>query len=257
MGFENEVEQSVRRPYRYRLTAGSSGHASSPHPSSREGHHSTTGWISSVLLLRLIVHGSHAATTSRALARRLAVIMHRSFGYPSLGDILNKNNHASGWQSTTIPPLLRKPSVRASKRAKWLILASCMSEPYMAGAGGQTTVIVPSHDLVVVRLGHYKSGAEAKLTIGVFVRPIRIPQCVQAIRVVSPRSAASQGPDRHHRRRRSVARRAGFGNGRATVLRFAQEGARVRSVRSCSFSESACIVDGSRACPLPTPVPAY
>jgi len=31
---------------------------------------------------------------------------------------------------------------------------------YMAGAGGQTALIVPSHDLVVVRLGHYK-GAEA------------------------------------------------------------------------------------------------
>ena len=27
---------------------------------------------------------------------------------------------------------------------------------YMAGAGGQTTMIVPSHDLVVVRRGHYK-----------------------------------------------------------------------------------------------------
>jgi CubicO group peptidase (beta-lactamase class C family) len=27
---------------------------------------------------------------------------------------------------------------------------------YMAGAGGQTTLIVPSHDLVVVRLGHYR-----------------------------------------------------------------------------------------------------
>jgi CubicO group peptidase (beta-lactamase class C family) len=27
---------------------------------------------------------------------------------------------------------------------------------YMAGAGGQTTVIIPSHDLVVVRLGHYR-----------------------------------------------------------------------------------------------------
>ena len=30
---------------------------------------------------------------------------------------------------------------------------------YMAGAGGQTTLIIPSHDLVVVRLGHYR-GAE-------------------------------------------------------------------------------------------------
>lgn len=27
---------------------------------------------------------------------------------------------------------------------------------YMAGAGGQTTLIIPSHDLVVVRLGHFK-----------------------------------------------------------------------------------------------------
>jgi CubicO group peptidase (beta-lactamase class C family) len=30
---------------------------------------------------------------------------------------------------------------------------------YMSGAGGQTTLIVPSHDLVVVRLGHYKGSA--------------------------------------------------------------------------------------------------
>jgi CubicO group peptidase (beta-lactamase class C family) len=35
---------------------------------------------------------------------------------------------------------------------------------YMAGAGGQITLIIPSHDLVVVRLGHYKGqdpGTEA------------------------------------------------------------------------------------------------
>jgi len=30
---------------------------------------------------------------------------------------------------------------------------------YMAGAGGQTTLIIPSHDLVVVRLGHFKGAA--------------------------------------------------------------------------------------------------
>jgi hypothetical protein len=30
----------------------------------------------------------------------------------------------------------------------------------MSGAGGQTTLIVPSHDLVVVRLVHFK-GSEA------------------------------------------------------------------------------------------------
>ena len=27
---------------------------------------------------------------------------------------------------------------------------------YMAGAGGQTVLIIPSHQLVVVRIGHYK-----------------------------------------------------------------------------------------------------
>ena len=30
---------------------------------------------------------------------------------------------------------------------------------YMAGAGNQKTIIIPSHDLVVVRLGHYKGSS--------------------------------------------------------------------------------------------------
>ena len=30
---------------------------------------------------------------------------------------------------------------------------------FMQGAGGQTTLIIPSHDLVVVRMGHFKGAA--------------------------------------------------------------------------------------------------
>ena len=51
---------------------------------------------------------------------------------------------------------------------------------YMAGAGGQTTLIIPSHDLVVVRLGHYKgsqagsSGFDRALTLLMEAVPRRI-----------------------------------------------------------------------------------
>src|SRR3954465_8867984 len=40
-----------------KLTIGPSGQANSPHPSSREGHHSTARWSSSFLLSDLILHG--------------------------------------------------------------------------------------------------------------------------------------------------------------------------------------------------------
>jgi CubicO group peptidase (beta-lactamase class C family) len=36
---------------------------------------------------------------------------------------------------------------------------------YIAGAGGQTTLIIPSHDLVVVRLGHYKGAAAGGVSL--------------------------------------------------------------------------------------------
>src|SRR5665213_3668301 len=48
-----------------RLTVGPSGHANSPHPSSREGHLSTARWSSIVLLSLLILIRSHAAAASR------------------------------------------------------------------------------------------------------------------------------------------------------------------------------------------------
>src|SRR4029078_9668063 len=47
-----------------RVTAGPSGHTNSPHPSSREGHHSTAWWSSSFLLSSLILWGCHAVATS-------------------------------------------------------------------------------------------------------------------------------------------------------------------------------------------------
>ena len=64
MGFENEVEQSVPRPCRqiydgFKLTCELTS------SSSREGHHSTTRWISSFLLLHLILHGAHATAVSQ------------------------------------------------------------------------------------------------------------------------------------------------------------------------------------------------
>ena len=37
---------------------------------------------------------------------------------------------------------------------------------YMTGAGGQWTVIIPTHDLVVVRLGHYKGGEAGQQALG-------------------------------------------------------------------------------------------
>src|SRR5215813_7800267 len=46
------------------VTAGASGCTNSPHPSSREGHHSTVGRISGFLVSDLIPYGSHAAATS-------------------------------------------------------------------------------------------------------------------------------------------------------------------------------------------------
>jgi hypothetical protein len=55
------------------VTAGPSGHAISPHPSSREGHHSTARWSSIFLLSDLILHGCHAAAVACSRVQRNSV----------------------------------------------------------------------------------------------------------------------------------------------------------------------------------------
>jgi len=47
------------------VTAGPSGQTNSPHPSSREGHHSTALWNSRVLLSHVVQCVSHATAASR------------------------------------------------------------------------------------------------------------------------------------------------------------------------------------------------
>ena len=54
-------------------TAGPSGHANSPHPSSREGHPSTARWNSSFLLSILILNGFHAAAAACSRVHRNSV----------------------------------------------------------------------------------------------------------------------------------------------------------------------------------------
>jgi hypothetical protein len=56
-----------------RQTGGPSRHTNSPHPSSREGHLSTAGWISSFLLLGLVLNDSHAAVAVCSRAHRNSV----------------------------------------------------------------------------------------------------------------------------------------------------------------------------------------
>src|SRR4249920_3083956 len=56
-----------------KVTGGPSGHANSPRPSSREGHHSTARWSSGFLLLELMLHGFHVAAAACSCVQRKAV----------------------------------------------------------------------------------------------------------------------------------------------------------------------------------------
>ena len=56
-----------------KVMAGPSGHANSPHPSSREGHHSTAWWSSSFLLSGSILQGFYAAAAACSRVQRNSV----------------------------------------------------------------------------------------------------------------------------------------------------------------------------------------
>src|SRR5262249_16792791 len=72
MGFDGEGGGSDGRAYG-QMTVGPSGRANSPHPSSREGHHSTAWWSSSFLLSRLMLPDFHAAAGTCPRVQRNSV----------------------------------------------------------------------------------------------------------------------------------------------------------------------------------------
>ena len=81
-----------------RRAAGPSDRANSPHPSSREGHHSTGRWSSSFLLLRLMLRGRHVATAS--------LVQRNSVPSTQMRCIITANRRASATTAFFIPRCL-------------------------------------------------------------------------------------------------------------------------------------------------------
>ncbi len=99
-----------------RLTAGSSDQANSPHPSSREGHHSTTRWSSRFLLSSLIWFGFHAVARSR--------VQRNSVPSSHMRCMITANRRASAMSPSLFaaPGDLHRPGLRArtiSSNASW------------------------------------------------------------------------------------------------------------------------------------------
>ena len=77
------------------VAAGPSRHANSPHPSSREGHHSTVEWNSLFLLLPIILYGCHAAAIS--------LVQRNSVPSTQMRCIITANRRASATIAFFIP----------------------------------------------------------------------------------------------------------------------------------------------------------
>jgi hypothetical protein len=84
-----------------RGTAGPSDQTNSPHPSSREGHHSTAGWSSSFLLTDVILYGFHAATAC-------SLVQRNSVPSTQMRCMITANRRASATIAFFIP---RRPAI--------------------------------------------------------------------------------------------------------------------------------------------------
>src|SRR5262249_54331085 len=177
----------------------SSGHTNSPHPSSREGHHSTVGWISGFLLFDLILCSSHAAATSlvhrksvpstqmrcmitairRASAtiaffipRCLAIFIAQALSQDHFVERASMIWAASAWKIATIrvanlaPP--RKIASSAQNIGRTALLAArftCLSEVDQAGLG-----------CVMLHL-NLRGRASLLVQIGFLIRPSSPARC--------------------------------------------------------------------------------
>src|SRR5271169_779866 len=82
-------------------TTDPSGHSNSPHPSSREGHHSTARWSSSFLLLDWILPSFHAAA-----AAPCSLVQRNSVPSTQMRCMITANRRASATIAFFIPRCL-------------------------------------------------------------------------------------------------------------------------------------------------------
>ena len=73
---------------------------------------------------------------------------------------------------------------------------------YMAGAGGQTALMIPSHNLVVVRLGHYRgefyAAAGFSKALALLIEAVRAHRPCEIIRTRYALCAAARRSLEHH-----------------------------------------------------------
>ena len=110
-----------------RRMAGPSDRTNSPHPSSREGHHSTAGWSSSFLLSDVILYGFHAATAC-------SLVQRNSVPSTQMRCMITANRRASATIAFFIPRCLA------------IFIAQALSQDHLLSAGQHDLGRFVEHD---------------------------------------------------------------------------------------------------------------